>query len=40
MLESSFYFRNNKQHILELTISGNPEQIRVEIGGEIVDWIE
>ena len=40
LLESSFYFRNGKQHILELTINGNPDQIRVEIGGEIVDWTE
>jgi hypothetical protein len=40
LLESSFYFRNYKQHILELTINGNPDQIRVEIGGEVQDWTE
>ena len=33
-----FYFRNGKVHMLELTINGNPDQISVEIGGEINDW--
>lgn len=40
MLESSFNFRNGKMHVLELIINGNPDQIRVEIGGEIQDWTE
>lgn len=38
LMESSFYFRNGKVHILELTINGNPDQISVEIGGEIQEW--
>jgi hypothetical protein len=38
LMESSFYFRNGKVHMLELTINGNPNQISVEIGGEIKDW--
>ena len=38
LMESSFYFRNGKVHMLELTINGNPDQISVEIGGEIKDW--
>ena len=38
LMESSFYFRNGKVHVLELTINGNPDQISVEIGGEIKDW--
>ena len=38
LMESSFYFRNGKQHILEFTINGNPDQISIEIGGQIKDW--
>lgn len=40
LLESSFYFRNGKQHTLNLTINGNPDQISIEIGGQIDGWIE
>lgn len=40
LLETSFYFRNGKQHLMELTINGNPDQIKIEIGGEIQDWTE
>ena len=35
LLEDVFYFRNGKQHILELMINTSPEQIEVEIGCEI-----
>lgn len=38
LLEDSFYFRNGKVHVLELIINGNPDQISVEIGGEIQNW--
>ena len=38
MLEDTFIFKAGKQHTLELTISANPDQIQVEIGGEIGGW--
>ena len=39
LLEDVFYFRNGKLHTLELMINTSPEQIEVEIGGEITeDW--
>lgn len=35
LLEDTFYFRNGKVHVLELTINSNPDQVSVEIGGSI-----
>lgn len=38
MVESRFNFKMGIQHNMTVTISKNPEQIKIEIGGEITDW--
>lgn len=38
LVESRFQFKMGVQHTLMLTISKNPEQVKIEIGGEVVDW--
>lgn len=38
LVESRFLFKMGMQHTIMLTISKNPEQVEIEIGGEIVDW--
>ncbi len=38
LYESTFIFKSGKQHTLELTINANPDQIEVEIGGEVDEW--
>ncbi len=38
LYETKFLFRQGKQHNVTLVISKNPEQIKIEIGGEIEDW--
>ena len=38
MVESSFVFKAGIQHTITLIISKNPEQIKIEIGGEIENW--
>ena len=38
LYEDTFHFKAGKQHTLNLTINANPDQIRVEIGGDIEDW--
>ncbi len=38
MMESTFVFKPGIQHTLSLVISRNPEQVKIEIGGEIENW--
>ncbi len=38
LYEDTFHFKAGKQHTLNLTINANPDQVRVEIGGDIEDW--
>lgn len=38
LLDDQFVFRAGKQHTIQLTISSNPDQIQVEIGGSTGDW--
>lgn len=38
MVESSFVFKSGIQHSITLVISKNPEQTKIEIGGEIENW--
>lgn len=38
LMESSFVFKPGVQHTISLTISKNPEQVKIEIGGEIENW--
>lgn len=35
LLEDTFNFKAGKQHTLSLTINSNPDQVEIEIGGEI-----
>lgn len=35
LLEDTFYFKAGTQHTISLTINSNPNQIKVEIGGEV-----
>ena len=36
--ESSFVFKSGMHHIVSLTITKNPEQVKIEISGEIDNW--
>lgn len=38
LYESKFLFKQGVQHNVLLAISRNPEQVKIEIGGEIEDW--
>lgn len=36
--ESKFVFKPGVEHLVNLIISDNPEQVRIEVGGEVVNW--
>lgn len=36
LVESKFVFRSGMQHTINLTMSNNPDNVKIEIGGEIV----
>ena len=38
LYESTFIFKAGKLHTLELTINSNPDQIEVEVGGNVGEW--
>ncbi len=38
LYESKFLFKPGVHHLVNLVIDKNPEQIKIEIGGEIVNW--
>lgn len=38
LYESKFVFKQGMQHSVILAVSKNPEQIKIEIGGEIENW--
>ena len=38
LYEGTFIFKAGKLHTLELTINSNPDQIEIEVGGNITDW--
>jgi hypothetical protein len=40
LYESSFLFKRGVQHNVNLVVSKNPSQIKIEIGGEIGGWSE
>lgn len=40
LYESKFLFRPGIQHSVQLAVSKNPEQVKIEIGGEIENWEE
>lgn len=35
LIESSFVFKAGTQHVMTVTLSNNPDQVKIEIGGEI-----
>lgn len=38
LVESRFVFRSGMQHTINLVLSNNPDKVRIEIGGEIINW--
>ena len=38
LVESSFVFKPGIEHVLSVVIDKNPEQVKIEIGGEIETW--
>ena len=38
LYESKFVFKPGIHHIVNLVVDKNPEQVKIEIGGEITDW--
>lgn len=38
LYESKFLFKPGVQHLVQLVISQNPDQLKIEIGGEIENW--
>ena len=38
LLETKFNFRSGVCHTVNLTLSSNPEKVRIDIGGEVVGW--
>ncbi|MDO4163564.1 MAG: fimbrillin family protein [Bacteroides sp.] len=38
LYESKFQFKQGIQHSLQLAVSKNPEQVKIEIGGEVENW--
>ncbi|MDE6339082.1 MAG: fimbrillin family protein, partial [Muribaculaceae bacterium] len=38
LYESKFQFKPGMHHIINLVIDNNPDQIKIEIGGEITNW--
>jgi hypothetical protein len=38
LVEMKFVFRSSTQHVVNLILNDNPDNIRIEIGGEIVGW--
>lgn len=38
LAESSFVFKSGVQHTINITLNNNPDQVKIEIGGEIGNW--
>lgn len=38
LYESTFQFKAGMSHLVNLIISDNPEQVKIEIGGEVQNW--
>ena len=38
VFESRFQFKPGVEHLVNMVISANPDQVKIEIGGEIQDW--
>ena len=40
LIESKFVFRSGVQHTINVTLNNNPDKVRIEIGGEVIDGWE
>ena len=38
MVETKFNFKTGTHHVINITLSSNPEKVKIEIGGEIENW--
>lgn len=38
LIESAFVFKTGTQHTMTITLNNNPDQVKIEIGGEITGW--
>lgn len=38
LVESAFVFKSGTQHTMTITLNNNPDQVKIEIGGEITGW--
>ena len=38
LFESKFLFKPGVEHLVNLVITDNPEQVKIEVGGEIENW--
>lgn len=38
LYESKFQFKPGMHHIVSLVMDKNPEQVKIEVGGEVTDW--
>ena len=38
VFESTFQFKPGVEHLVNMVISDNPDQVKIEVGGEIQDW--
>ncbi len=38
LVEGRMIFRSGVQHQLNITLNSNPDKVRVDVGGEVVDW--
>ena len=38
LFESKFLFKPGVDHLVNLVITDNPEQVKIEVGGEVENW--
>ncbi|MDO5527468.1 MAG: hypothetical protein Q4F85_15450 [Prevotella sp.] len=38
LFESKFLFKSGVNHLVNLVIDDNPENVKIDIGGEIENW--
>ena len=38
MYESKFVFKPGVEHLVNLIITNNPDNVKIEIGGEVENW--
>ena len=38
LYESKFLFKPGMHHLVSLVIDKNPDQVKIEVGGEIAKW--